>query len=219
MKIWILLKGLVCSPIQNQMCFCCQGFISLYGYFRGSGSQKEDQDFMKAMFMQPLGNSLSNVYSGSLGNEDTALKARPSKCDDHSGQINKAALTPDLVCSQRQRATKASSAPRVPGHAPCPHLRPCSSQAGRPHLLLASPQTLPWQECIYGFHSPAVGTTGGSASVFIGFPTNQLLALVSILWPEGQAMVAARLLWHPGLLTNGWGCCSILCPEPQQRRQ
>lgn len=174
---------------------------------------------MKAMFMQPFENSLSNVYTRSLENEDTALKAHPSKCDDYSEQINKAALTPDLVCSQEERATKASSAPRVPGHSSCPHLLSCSSQAGRLHLLLASPQTLPWQECIYGFHSPAAGTTRGSASVFIGLPTNQLLALICVLWPEGQAMVAARLLWHPGLLTNGAGCCSILCPEPQQRRQ
>lgn len=98
---------------------------------------------MRAMFMHRLGNLLPNVYSGILGNEDMALKAVPPKCDDHSEQINKAALTPDLVCSQRQRATKAPGAPRVPGHSPCPHLWPCSSQAGRLHLLLASPQTLP----------------------------------------------------------------------------
>lgn len=74
--------------------------------------------------MHPLGNSLPNVYSGSLGNEDMALKALPPKCDDHSEQINKAALTPDLVCSQRQRGTKASGAPRVPGHSPCPRCGP-----------------------------------------------------------------------------------------------
>lgn len=105
--------------------------------------KKKTKICMKAMFMQPFENSLSNVYTRSLENEDTALKAHPSKCDDYSEQINKAALTPDLVCSQEERATKASSAPRVPGHSSCPHLLSCSSQAGRLHLLLASPQTLP----------------------------------------------------------------------------
>lgn len=37
--------------------------------------EKENQGFIKPMFMQPLGNSLPSVYSGSLKNGDISLKS------------------------------------------------------------------------------------------------------------------------------------------------
>lgn len=60
------------------------------------------------------------------------LKALPSKCYNHSEQINKAAFTAGLVCSQRYRGTKVSGAPGVLGQ---PFLSPFAA------LLLTGRQT------------------------------------------------------------------------------
>lgn len=160
---------------------------------------------MKPTFAQLLGNSLPSVYSGSLGNEDISLKAFSSKCCNHSEQINKAAFTPGL--SSSHKSLRHSWGPAFPVF----HLLPCSLQADGLCICCWQVPTFYFDKnAFYAFHSPAVRTTRGNASVLIRFPTNQFLYAYSA-W-KGRPWVAACLLGHAGLLTYGWGCCSLSLP-------
>lgn len=101
---------------------------------------------MKPTFIHFAGNLLPSVYSGYLGNGDISLKALPFKHCNHSKQTNEIAFTLILICSERERATKAAHVARVLGQCflspiccPAPH-RQTSFAAGKsPNFTLILP--------------------------------------------------------------------------------
>lgn len=175
--------------------------------------------FYETNIHTPLGNSLPSVYSRCLGNKDSSLKAFPSKCCNHSEQINTAAFTPGLIGS---RKTEEPQKPPVPPGSLASTSCPPSAALllmGRltVHWLLARPHTSPWQECILRLSFSSCRNHPGKCICSDEVPPNQLLRACSAR--KGRPWVAACSLWYRGCSHMAGAAVPCSFHSPQHKRQ